>query len=1021
MRGFGWAFGVVACVVSGWSQVERPTPAPWLPQYLVLERSVPLWLAPRPPQETALVLNARGEVIAPIYQTVVGQTRAPRVGERAWIGRGLTHAQDASSVGRNAGNFVLPFGSKGEPSAIAFGQAEFSPPADEKLQPELLFTAFGSARETLQGAAARSVYALILLHGRLDAALQARLRNYGVQLLGFYPYTAYLARIPAASLLSVATDEGVRWVGQPPREFKIDPILRQQLQSAPNTPVEVYINLFEADTVGTVLAELQALGVGEIRYYEHLPAYYAVASAAQIAAMLEMNSVLFIEPVPVSYAALHTESQPSVNADQLWGTEYDGRPVNGRQVKIGVMDSGVNIYHRDFANLAGGMFGFNRTTEQNWWNDLHGHGTHVSGTLFGAGLAQFRYRGFAAGFQESPAEPYDMVHSKVFRYDPASGRAVSEGNSVMEGYLDMRGRGDPALKRHLFNYSGGASGLRQTGTDAGSRTVDLLFGEDIVAVVSAGNDGPGAGTIKRPAVAKGAMAVGAIEDDELNRVDTVTNYSSRGPTGDNRAKPDVVAPGRAIDSTHHLDTTGYLLGLSGTSMAAPHVAGLVATLRQAYPTMPAWGVRSTIMATAIDLGYDRNTQGLGKIDALLAHFGWGGGWYTYWWENAETGNLRYFDVNIPDSCSKLRVVLVYPDPPAAAGASVALKNDLDLYLQQGALDETPAGNWSATSRFDNVEVIEVRNPPAGAYRVKVYTYAQNEGARQPWAVTVHWVQGSATPSLQLSLSAPVAVRPSTTFSVEARVAPSSYVATGVFVGLRVPSLMVIRRGMTYFRRAPDGGEESLFFPDVPGKNLGNIGSGRSRRAQWSLSSGASEGNATIELIVASRNGGSGSVQATVIIDGTPPGAWGEWQNFQPTGVVYGTPVCSVQVRDWRSGLSRATAAYRYSTDGGATWSDWLPAQCTGVDGSTQQETISTPPIRFPPSRTQNRVQFQIADRAGNLGVSPAYTVQVERRAGDVNGDGCVNDIDLLLVLLNFGSPGGQGDANGDGVVDSADL
>ncbi|MDW8051092.1 MAG: hypothetical protein RMJ83_01270 [Armatimonadota bacterium] len=44
-----------------------------------------------------------------------------------------------------------------------------------------------------------------------------------------------------------------------------------------------------------------------------------------------------------------------------------------------------------------------------------------------------------------------------------------------------------------------------------------------------------------------------------------------------------------------------------------------------------------------------------------------------------TGNLRYFNIDIPAGCSKLRVVLVYPDPPAAAGASITLKNDLDLY------------------------------------------------------------------------------------------------------------------------------------------------------------------------------------------------------------------------------------------------------------------------------------------------------------------------------------------------------
>ncbi|MDW8051091.1 MAG: dockerin type I repeat-containing protein [Armatimonadota bacterium] len=225
--------------------------------------------------------------------------------------------------------------------------------------------------------------------------------------------------------------------------------------------------------------------------------------------------------------------------------------------------------------------------------------------------------------------------------------------------------------------------------------------------------------------------------------------------------------------------------------------------------------------------------------------------------------------------------------------------------------------------------------------------------------------------------------------------------------------------MLSIRRAPNGGEESVFFPNVQGKNLGNIGSGRSRRAQWYPRSGANEGNAQIAVCVFSCNATPSSVQATIMIDGTPPG---EWQNFQPTTGVYEAPVCSVQMRDTHAGLNRTTAAYHYSTDGGITWSDWLPADCTGTNGSTQHETIRTPPIPFPPSHTQNRVQFRIADRAGNFGISPIYTVQVERRPGDVNDDGCVNNADLLLVLFNFGQTGSNhADLNGDGVVNNADL
>jgi subtilisin family serine protease len=103
-----------------------------------------------------------------------------------------------------------------------------------------------------------------------------------------------------------------------------------------------------------------------------------------------------------------------------------------------------------------------------------------------------------------------------------------------------------------------------------------MFQQNIVPVISAGNDGPGANTIGGPAVAKGAFTVGAIFDDHPDYVDRVTDYSSRGTTGDSRVKPDVVAPGSWIDSTSNTNNSGYLYDWNGTSMAAPHVAGLVA-------------------------------------------------------------------------------------------------------------------------------------------------------------------------------------------------------------------------------------------------------------------------------------------------------------------------------------------------------------------------------------------------------------------------------------------------------------
>jgi len=73
-----------------------------------------------------------------------------------------------------------------------------------------------------------------------------------------------------------------------------------------------------------------------------------------------------------------------------------------------------------------------------------------------------------------------------------------------------------------------------------------------------------------------------------------------------------------------------------------------------------------------------------------------------------------------------------------------------------------------------------------------------------------------------------------------------------------------------------------------------------------------------------------------------------WQNFQPDDwwTTDQTPDCSVEVRDNESGLDVSTAEYRYSTDGGSSWSGWAAASCTGVDGTNSYETISVEDVPF---------------------------------------------------------------------------
>jgi len=155
------------------------------------------------------------------------------------------------------------------------------------------------------------------------------------------------------------------------------------------------------------------------------------------------------------------------------------------------------------------------------------------------------------------------------------------------------------------------------GTSLQSRAVNRIVENGTVFVTSAGNDGDyGLRTIGAPAAAEKAIAVGAIDES----VDYIAAYSSRGPVGwgaNQRIKPDLVAPGSYIESTSLDD--GYAT-MSGTSMACPHVSGVVALMLDVNSSLTPAEIRSVLQRTAIDLGPTGpdTDYGAGRVSAWAA-------------------------------------------------------------------------------------------------------------------------------------------------------------------------------------------------------------------------------------------------------------------------------------------------------------------------------------------------------------------------------------------------------------------
>jgi subtilisin family serine protease len=170
--------------------------------------------------------------------------------------------------------------------------------------------------------------------------------------------------------------------------------------------------------------------------------------------------------------------------------------------------------------------------------------------------------------------------------------------------------------------------------DAVSQAIDNAVSNGVIAIIAAGNSGPGFETIGSPGTARKAITVGAS-----NKWDGLADFSSKGPViwkdiqGNEKylIKPDIVAPGYEICSAQYDSAwndrkcfDNNHVAISGTSMATPHVAGAVALLKQAHPDWTPEQIKSQLQNTAKDIFESEDSSkklfsyGYGRLDILNA-------------------------------------------------------------------------------------------------------------------------------------------------------------------------------------------------------------------------------------------------------------------------------------------------------------------------------------------------------------------------------------------------------------------
>jgi subtilisin family serine protease len=284
------------------------------------------------------------------------------------------------------------------------------------------------------------------------------------------------------------------------------------------------------------------------------------------------------------------DSVPQIGAPAAWAAGYTGRKIN-----LAVLDTGVDATHPD---LAGRVVKTVNFIDGDDAVDHHGHGTHVAATAAGTGAA-------SGGSRRGVA-----YRSRLFVGKVLDGKGSGSYSTVIAGMRWAVEEGADIINMSL--------GARPTsGKDPMSRALNRLSARSgALFVVSAGN-AYNEGSVSTPATADAALAVGAV-----TKRNALARFSSKGPRrGDLAVKPEITGPGVHIVAAR---AAGTALGdvvdddytrLSGTSMAAPHVAGAAAILAQRHPRWTAEKLKAALVSTAKPSARPSvYEQGAGRVD-----------------------------------------------------------------------------------------------------------------------------------------------------------------------------------------------------------------------------------------------------------------------------------------------------------------------------------------------------------------------------------------------------------------------
>jgi hypothetical protein len=557
-------------------------------------------------------------------------------------------------------------------------------------------------------------------------------RAIGAEVLQYVPHQAFFVYGDGETMQKVAGHSRVRWVGRYVAENKIAPELREQIAAQMGgtqsrggmQPLEMSANgtavfdvaVFARANLDEVKAHVNGLSGGTVRNAIRLPHNFFNVLRVElpldaVERVAQLSDVVRIDPYFTP--AREDERAAQIVAGNFSSTTVLNLPgynplsqfgVDGQGVTVSVVDDGVGIpgdggFYITAANTVNGPL-YSAAAGAN------GHG-HLNASII-AGDTPFSTldpTGYNYGSGIAPKAHIINIPFLRAGYGPTGTEATTVNDTVstagpngVKGFITNNSWGNGTNGNSYDSYAGQYDGYVQDASSAA--TID-----PIMIVFSAGNSG--ASGLTRPKVAKNIIAVANSENlrTELsasaNNIDDMNSTSSRGPASDGRVKPDISAPGTAItggrsgpDSLFgNIDT--FHRWSVGTSHAAPQVAGAAALFTQFWKNGHSGSNPSPALVKAALLNSTQEMNGVGTTVAVPnAAEGWGRLNMKFMLnagvavkhvnqttEFANTGDSATLTGKVADVTKRVRVTLVWTDPPGVGNP--ALVNNLDLTVTVG--------------------------------------------------------------------------------------------------------------------------------------------------------------------------------------------------------------------------------------------------------------------------------------------------------------------------------------------------